>query len=329
MFDEILDQADHLRHAGEPFALATVVRVARPASARPGSKALVRADGTISGWVGGSCAQPAVAREALLALADGQPRLLCLVGAGGRAPEPGEGLVVQPMTCHSGGTIEVYIEPFVARPRLLVVGQSLVGNALAQIGALLRFEVVALDPDASAELFPTADALLRDLADLAPLLGPRSYVVVATHGAYDEDALQMALDSDAAYVALVASRRRAEAVVGFLRGSGMAEERIGRLRAPAGLDLGAVEPAEIALSIMAEIVQARRQGNQATVRAAEAAITIEAPAMAIDPVCSMEVEIATARFTSEYAGQRFYFCCAGCRRSFEKEPEKYLAANRA
>jgi len=328
MSDEILDQADHLRHSGEPFALATVVRVVRPASARPGSKALVRADGTISGWVGGSCAQPAVAREALHALADGLPRLLCLVGVGGRTPEPGEGLVVQPMTCHSGGTIEVYIEPFVARLRLLLVGQSAVGNALAQLGALLRFEVVALDPDASAEHFPTADALLRELAAMAPLLTSRTYVVVATHGAYDEEALQMALGSDAAYVALIASRRRAETVAGFLRASGLAEERIARLRAPAGLDLGAAEPAEIALSIMAEIVQTRRRRNAETATPAEAAPAIEAPVMAIDPVCGMEVEIATARFTSDHDGRRFYFCCAGCRRSFEKEPEKYLAADR-
>jgi xanthine dehydrogenase accessory factor len=329
MFDEILDQADHLRQAGEPFALATVVRVVRPASARPGSKALVRADGTINGWVGGSCAQPAVAREALQALADGQPRLLCLVGAGGRSPEPGEGLVVQPMTCHSGGTIEVYIEPFVARPRLLLVGQSAVGDALAQLGALLRFEVVALDPDATAEHFPTADALVRELPAMTPLLTPRTYIVVATHGAYDEDALQMALSSDAAYVALVASRRRAETVAGFLRASGLAEERIARLRAPAGLDLGAAEPAEIALSIMAEIVQIRRQANSESAPATEAAPATETPATAIDPVCGMEVEIATARFTSEHDGRRYYFCCAGCRRSFEKEPEQYLTADRA
>jgi xanthine dehydrogenase accessory factor len=233
------------------------------------------------------------------------------------------------MTCLSGGTIEVYIEPFVTRPRLLVVGQSAIGNALAQLGSLLRFEVVALDPDVSAEHFPTANRLLRDLADLAPLLGPQTYVVVATHGAYDEDALQMALDSDAAYVALVASRRRAEAVAGFMRGGGMAEERIARLRAPAGLDLGAAEPAEIALSILAEIVLIRRRRDHETTRPMEAMPAIEAPATAIDPVCGMEVEIATARFTSEHDGRRFYFCCAGCRRSFEKEPQKYLAADHA
>ncbi len=122
--DDILEQAHDLRRTDVPFALATVVRVTRPASARPGAKALVMADGAISGWVGGSCAQPAVAREGLASLADGRPRLLCLVGTDGAAPERGEGVVVQPMTCHSGGTIEVYIEPFVPRSRLLLFGES-------------------------------------------------------------------------------------------------------------------------------------------------------------------------------------------------------------
>ena len=113
-----------------------------------------------------------------------------------------------------------------------------------------------------------------------------------------------------------------------ISGSGMAEELIARLRAPAGLDLGATEPAEIALSIMAEIVQIMRREDGEPARPLETAPRIEAPAVAIDPVCGMEVEIATARFTSEHDGRRFYFCCAGCRRSFEKEPEKYVAANR-
>jgi xanthine dehydrogenase accessory factor len=164
---------------------------------------------------------------------------------------------------------------------------------------------------------------------MATLLGPQTYVVVATHGSYDEDALQMALAADTAYVALVASQRRAESVCGFLRDSGLDAERVARLRAPAGLDLGAAEPAEIALSILAEIVQLRRRAAMPLATTAEPAAAVATPATAIDPVCGMEVEIATARFTAEHDGQRYYFCCPGCRRSFEKEPEKYLAAQRA
>jgi xanthine dehydrogenase accessory factor len=323
--DDILDQAHHLRHSGEPFALASVVRVVRPASARPGSKALVRADGSIEGWVGGGCAQPSVAREALRALADGQPRLLCLVGEGGRAPEAAEGLVVQPMTCHSGGTIEVYIEPFVAAPRLLIVGQSAVSDALAQLGAALRYEVVVVGAGASAEHFPTASRLLPGLAEAAPLLTPRTYVVVATHGEYDEDALALALASEAAYVALIASRRRAATLADYLRGAGIPAERLARLRAPAGLNIGAAEPGEIALSILAEIVQMRRREASPPAHQSEVEIASAAPETAIDPVCGMTVEIATVRHMAEHAGQRYYFCCAGCKRSFEQAPEQYLA----
>jgi xanthine dehydrogenase accessory factor len=325
VMNDILEQAHHLSRAGEPFALATVVRVTRPASARPGAKAIVRADGAIDGWVGGSCAQPLVAQEALAALRDGQPRLLCLVGDDGPEIAPGEGVVVRPMTCHSGGTLEIYVEPFLARPRLLVVGQSPVAEALAQLGANLRFEVIVADPEARPEHFPGVSAVLSELGGMPALLNARSYVVVATHGAHDHQALELALNSDAAYVALVASRRRAESLGAYLRGAGIAEERLARLRAPAGLDLGAVEPAEIALSIMAEIVQARRQGDNEASRQEEQAPVVGEPASAIDPVCGMAVEIATARHTAEYDGQRFYFCCPGCRYSFVEEPAKYVA----
>jgi xanthine dehydrogenase accessory factor len=324
--DDILEQAHHLRQSGEPFALATVVRVTPPASARPGAKAIVRADGMIAGWVGGSCAQPLVVREALLALGDGQPRLLCLVGEGGREPERAEGMIIQPMTCHSGGTLEIYIEPFVPRPRLLIVGQSATAEALAQLGAILHFDVAVADPEADAEHFPVANTLLQQLNDMRPLLTPYTYVVVATHGAYDEDALELALGGDASYVALVTSKRRAAAIGEYLRDAGVSEERLARLHAPAGLDLGASEPAAIALSIMAEIVQTSRQADKQISRREEAEIATSTAISAVDPVCGMTVEIATARYTTELDGQRFYFCCAGCKRSFVKEPERYLIA---
>ena len=324
--DDILEQAHTLRNNGEPFALATVVRVTRPASARPGAKAIVRADGSIDGWVGGSCAQPLVAREALRALADGQPRLLCLVGEGGLAPERADGMIVQPMTCHSGGTLEIYVEPFVPRPRLLIAGQSPVVEALAQLGANLHFDVVVADPEAQPSQFPGARAVLDELDAMRPLLTPRTYVVVATHGAHDHAALELALASEAAYVALVASRRRAEAICRYLGEAGVPAERLARLKAPAGLDIGAAEPAEIALSIMAEIVQTRRQGDRETGSLMGAEAVAAEPASAIDPVCGMAVEIATARYTAEHEGQTFYFCCPGCRYSFVQEPAKYLAA---
>jgi xanthine dehydrogenase accessory factor len=179
-----------------------------------------------------------------------------------------------------------------------------------------------------------------DRLDFSPLsVTPQTYVVVATHGNYDEDGLEAALKTDAPYVALVASRTRAGAVTEYLRESGMPEERLARLKFPAGLDIGAVTPEEIALSILAEIVQVRRQAHKYPERTRQASRLrsghapaiplppVSQPAEALDLVCGMTVEIATARYVSQHAGQTYYFCSAGCKRSFEKEPAKYLVTS--
>jgi xanthine dehydrogenase accessory factor len=347
---DILEQAQTLRNNKQPFALATVVRVSRPASARPGSKAIVLADGTIQGWVGGSCAQPSVAREGVAALHDSKPRLLCLVGEDNKQPDRGEGVVVRPMTCHSGGSIEVYIEPFIPRPQLVLFGEAGVVRALSAIGQALNFEAIVVSPDADTDF--GAAQRIRDFGEIAPLISSNSYIVIASHGAYDELALEMALASPAHYIAMVASHRRAEVMLSDLRRDGYSSEQLARLRAPAGLDIGASEPAEIALSIMAEIVQLRHRkppiiessSNTASIPIDPAPVQkpvlepialsprMEIPLQAqtprgetaLDLVCQMQVEIANARWVHEYQGQNYYFCCPGCRRTFQREPEKYL-----
>ncbi len=321
-----LQQAAELQRDGMPFALATVVRAERPTSAKPGARAIITADGRLEGWVGGSCAQPTVIREALAALKEGQPRFLRLCPPERLGQAPQSGVVEVALTCISGGTLEVYIEPHLPRPLLVAIGHLPVVEALATLGSGLNYTVAVVGLDATRERFPLAAHVLNGL-DFAQL--PRSsetYVVVASHGNYDEDALEWALGTDAAYVALVASPKRGESVRKYLAESGVPADRLSRLKCPAGLDLGAGSPEEIALSILAEIVQLRRQPQQqpAAPQAAEAAAPAE-PAEAIDPVCGMTVEIATARYTYAYAGQTYYFCAPGCQRSFSKEPEKYLA----
>ncbi len=281
MGDDLLALAVELRDRGEPFALATVTRCERPTSAKPGAKALIRRDGTISGWVGGACAEPVVVREALNALRDGQPRLIGLIGEGGAGPGRVEGMLRYTMTCHSGGTLEIYVEPFLPRPLLVLVGHGPVVETLAALGRATDFEVAVVGPEAMSE----------GLARLA--LTPRTSVVVATHGDLDEDALQLVLDSEVGYVSLIASRPRAAAIVESLRRRGVASDRIGRLKAPAGLDIGAVAPEEIAVSILAEIVQARRS-QKAGSGEGEALRVGTARAEAKDPVCGMPVSIATA-----------------------------------
>jgi xanthine dehydrogenase accessory factor len=331
MLNDFLARAHALSESGRPFALATVVQAERPTSAKAGAKAIITPDGKLAGWVGGSCAQPTVIREALKTLEDGQPRLVRLTPPEklGRASQ--DGVIEVALTCISGGTLEVYIEPYLPQPQLIAVGHLPVVEALAALGKGLNYAVTVMGMDATPERFPQADRVL-DRLDFSQLKLPtptQTYVVVATHGNYDEEALEWALNTDAAYVALVASPKRGEAVLQYLRESGVAEERLARLKCPAGLDIGASTPEEIALSILAEIVQLRRapirggDSRKGDSRIAPTPVETEA----VDPVCGMTVEIATARHVVQHAGQAYYFCSAGCKRAFEKEPEKYQGAS--
>jgi xanthine dehydrogenase accessory factor len=295
MFDDLLARAADLQARGRPFALATVVRCEAPTSAKPGAKALILDDGTVSGWVGGACAEPVVVREALAALRDGQPRLIGLLGETRRGPGRTEGMLEFPMTCHSGGTLEIYVEPYLPKRQLVLVGHGPVLEALETLGRAADYAVV----------------LLRDetaWAGLGPL-SPRSCVVVATHADSDEDALERVLATEAGYVSLVASRRRAGTILAHLRQRGVAAERLGLLKAPAGIDIGAVTPEEIAVSILAEIIHHHRSQKVLQV--------VPATAEALDPVCGMMVEVATAKYTSVRDGQTIYFCCRGCRDTFD------------
>ena len=316
MSDDLLLLAAELRRRGEPFALATVVRCERPTSAKPGAKALIRQDGTVTGWVGGACAEPVVVREALSALQDGCARLVGLVGEGGREPDRTEGILHLPMTCHSGGTLEIYVEPFLPKALLVLIGHGPVVETLAALGRHTGYDVTVL----------AADRLAHELAALA--LTPASAVVVASHGDLDEAALARVLATPAGYVSLVASRRRAGVIVESLERLGVPRAGLERLKAPAGLDIGAVTPEEIAVSILAEIIQRRRSRTeepappQATAEAAGLPLTVQAR----DPVCGMSVQIAAARYRSEWGGATVYFCCHRCKETFDSDPPRYATA---
>lgn len=313
MTDDLLGLAHALSREGEPFALATVVRCERPTSAKPGARALIRPDGTVLGWIGGGCAEPVVVKEALTALRDGQPRLVALVGEGGTHLGRREGVLEYPMTCHSGGTIEVYIEPVLPTLELLIVGRGPVVETLGHLGEAMNFTVTHVPSEAGAERISRLRATRR------------TFIVVATYGTADEDALEQALRSDAGYVSLVTSRKRAQAVGETLRARGVSAERLGRLRAPAGLDIGAVSPQEIAVSILAEIIQVSRREKRETESAHDAPADL-GQAEARDPVCGMSVQVASAAHRSEIVGRRFYFCCAHCKQVFDQDPARYVGS---
>ena len=320
MFDDLLEQAAALKAQDKPFVLATVVACKPPTSAKPGAKAIVQPDGSFHGWVGGSCAQPLITQESLKALQDGQSRLAVL------APDPGavdlglEATVVIPLTCQSEGTLAIYLEPSLPRPELVVIGQSPMARSLSVLGDKLGFRVTACDPSATADLFPDAESLVQQLDDIRGVTGSRSYVVVATAGHYDEEALEAALSAEAGYVGLVASPRRGRAVIDYLRGKGVCPGALKKVNYPAGMDIGAETPEEIALSILTEIVQKMR-ANPEGIALAPAAQADDAES--IDPICNMTVKVAASRYVSNYNGSAVHFCSPGCKDKFEQEPERY------
>jgi len=301
---EVLVEAGRLAADGKPYALATVVRVVRPASTRRGDRALVTPDGTLAGWVGGACSEPIVVREALRSLADGEPRLVHIGPAGSGAGAPDD-VVVAESRCASEGVVEVLIEPELPGPLLAVLGEGVAGRTLAQLARIVGWRV--------------AD-------QLDPVQRPDA-VVVATMGHGDEDALASALKAGVGYVGLVASVRRAAVVLDALRAQGVADDDLARVRSPAGRDLGPSTQEEIAVAVLAELVDWRHglAADLASLGADAVDVTgltpagaaAPAPAEAVDPVCGMTVAVAGAP-TAVRDGVTWYFCSVGCRDHFER-----------
>lgn len=324
MYDEFFTKAHELLTQGIPFAIAIVVRADKPTSGKPGDKAIITPTGVMHGWIGGSCAQPSVIQEGMKALADREPRLIRL-STDPQAEPARPGLIDLPMTCFSGGTLEIYIEPQFPLPRVMVIGHLPVASALVQLARAMSYQVIAVDPDHEGVGLAQADEIITDINQMAGKITSFTYIVVASHGHYDEVALAHALRSKAPYVALVASKTRAAAVLEYLRLQGLSEEELARLKYPAGLDIQARRGDEIALSIMAEIVQRRR--NAEPMRVESLLADFEGAGSsdeAVDPVCGMTIQVASAEHQAEYGGQTFYFCCEGCRASFERDPGQYL-----
>jgi xanthine dehydrogenase accessory factor len=289
---------------GTPFVLATVVRCDPPTSAHPGDKAVIAQDGSLTGWIGGSCSEAAVRQEALRALVDGRPRVLRITAASSAEEVREPGRVTMATTCPSGGSLEIFIDPQVPRPVLLAFGETPAAETMARLAELVGFQArtVAQDELGSTSV-PENDA----------------WAVVCTMGHYDEEALATALAQPSLDVALVASVRRADAVLGALRGRGFGEAALARVRTPAGGVRGASQE-EIALAALAEIAALRRERRR---RSAAPRLEEE---FANDPVCGMAVEVKRAVHSANHERRDYYFCCEGCLRQFLEDPARFLAA---
>ena len=301
---DLLRRASDLRSQRVPFVLATVIRAEKPTSAKPGDSAVILADGTIEGFVGGSCAESSVRVESLKAL-DRQLPTTLLISPGTEdsyVARPGEVSVSNP--CLSGGTLEIFLEPTIPLPQLLVFGRAPIANAVADLATFVGF-------DASA------------VTDIGAISDSADAVVLASHGVDEEDALRAALKAGVRYIALVASAKRAAAVLDSL---GIDESGRSRVHSPAGLDIGAKTPHEVALSILAEAISTRPKETESNADK-------ETPkdldlSIAVDPVCGMDVAVSPSSLQLELGDEVYYFCGSGCRIAFSANPDSYLKSDR-
>jgi xanthine dehydrogenase accessory factor len=331
--DEVRERQRELAERAEPFVTATVVRVQRPTSAAAGNVALVRADGGLEGFVGGVCAQHSVRLYSLKVMESGEPLLLKIVPdpaeqdpenapvTDGHVIATDEGSVTVRNPCLSGGAIEVFLEPTLPAPRVLVVGDSPIAGALQRIGPMVDVEIVA-----SAGRRDPVQVADGDLA-----------LVVAAHGRDELEALRAGVRAGLPYVGLVASPKRGAAVLEELRGLGVDADAVERIETPAGIEIGASTPGEVAIAILARIVAVRRGAAAAAPSPAATVLPITAAAgagassqptpakpattaqTAVDPICGMTVVIDADTPSAQRDGETFYFCCDGCQRTFEQQ----------
>lgn len=343
--DELIALERRLTDEASPFAVTTVIRALPPTSTWVGAQAVVESDGTLHGWIGGGCSRAIVVQAAQEAMRSGQPKLIRISNSE-VAPEPG--VEHHAMPCASNGTIELFIQPSVPAPAVLILGSTPAALEACVLAQRMGFRVYAA-ANVSAPFAPLG--LQRviegfDVDALRVLMAP--WILVATQGDCDEEALEAALRTAATGVLLIASPRKAERLRDTMRARGIADERLAALHAPAGPDIHARTPQEIALGAVAGLVALRRTLEQAaaaatadasTLRAAGAEVlpalpamppcesmaSVAPPARYVNPVCGMAIDIASAMHVVEVGGERVYFCCDGCKVTFERAPDTYLA----
>jgi xanthine dehydrogenase accessory factor len=318
MSNDFLDNYTRLIKEKNPFAIAMVVNRIVPSSGKPGDKAIILQDGTIKGWIGGGCTRGIVLKEALLAIQQGKPRMVSI--APGSDEVIKHGVVSYNMTCQSGGAVSIYIEPVLPRPHIIILGKSQIARALCKLGKATGYEITALSKGVEKEAFPDADRLIDDDQLKPELITANTYVIVCTQGENDSQALLQAVHSGGDYISFVSSYRKANSIYNELKKLGVTVEELKRIKTPAGLNINAKLPEEVAISILAEIISHLREDKKEG-KGSESKLNMDE--YFINPVCNIPIQKSTAKHVIPYKGKDYFFCCDGCKVSFEKDPEKY------
>jgi xanthine dehydrogenase accessory factor len=331
MFNELALQIEKQLAKGVDFAIAQVIDRIAPCSGKVGDKAIILETGELIGWIGGGCVRGIVIKEALEVISTKRYCRVRISPEGGSKQTPNFKEYV--MSCQSKGTLEVMIEPVIPQPELIVVGKSNIARKLVQMASAADFKVSVMATDADVQMFPTANSV-SDIVDFSSFKSLMStYIIITTQGEDDELSVKKALETSGNYVGFVASAKKSKDMKTYLTNAGITEVRIAKLRSPVGLDINAKLASEVAISILAEVIDDFRKEKlaggsccgSATAAVAEPAVNNKfAEDYYINPVCNVPVSKKNPKHIVEYAREKVYFCCDGCKVSFENDPEKYL-----
>jgi xanthine dehydrogenase accessory factor len=325
MLDVYISKIEELKKKNEPFAMAMVVRRVAPSSGKPGDKAVINRFGEMFGWVGGGCVKGILLKEASEAMKSGKPRLV-RIGKELENQFLGE-IKEYKMTCQSEGMVEVFVEAVVPQPHLVVMGKGMIAKNLVKLAKAVGYRVTGVAQDANLQTFEKVDELITQLRLDNVKTTPASCIVVATQGEQDEKALTEALRKEVGYIGFVASRKKMQSLSSYLVDAGYAEEKVAKLYSPAGLDIQAKKPEEVAISILAELIQLRNTGKLPQAFEGyeqQDEKPIDAPKWYINPVCGVPVDMNNPKHVVQYKDEKVYFCCDGCKVKFEKDPAKYI-----
>ena len=319
MYNELIDQISKYMGQGEEFAVAQVIWREAPSSGKPGDKAIILKDGSLIGWIGGGCVKGIAVKEAQEAIRENRSRLV-RIDPDADNSEDGSHKTYR-MTCHSGGTMELFIEPITPNPQLIIVGKSNIARALSKLAIATNLRVNVLSKDVHKGMFPGVNNI-HDRVDFSKVnIDKNTFIVVASQGEDDEESIRKALETSCNYVGFISSLRKLVKIKEYLVQTELSANRINELKTPVGMDINAKLPEEIAISILAEIVQLFRDPNRKEVQEPDTVINDDTY---INPVCSILVSKKDAKHVLEYGGHTVYFCCDGCKVSFDTEPEKYI-----
>ncbi len=323
MSDQELQNFINQNPRDEPIAMAIIVHREGRTSSKPGDKAIITAKGEVKGWIGGGCTRGIIIKEAIASFQDGKPRLVKIQPTENTPKQ--HGVLYYEMTCMSGGTVEVYIEPIMPVSQIKIFGSSHIAKALCKIGKASGFGVTVISDHAEKEMFPDADDI-HALKDYDGEASEKDYIVVCTQGENDSNSLLKAINLNTDYISFVASMKKANSVFMGLKANGVTANQLSNIKTPAGLDINAKTAEEVAISILGQIVQTKRAEEliiEKDLNMNELALS-DNDDLYINPVCKIPISKKSAKHILEHNGEKVYFCCDGCHDSFVKEPELYI-----